>query len=172
MRHFTIFLAMLATVSQARAAPPTIVTLGEMQSKGQWVKVHLLEPEFTDLKLQSSKTPVAPKTGLDVYANNDPVLPNSRGNRPLKIAGKTYSRGLYCHAVSKIVVTLPGPAKRFTAEVGLDHNEDTLRGRGSVVFSVIVKDQIAFKSDVMTVNTPPLLVDVDLKGVTSIILEI
>jgi len=172
MRHFIILLAMLAAVLQVCAATPSIVTLGEMQSKGQWVKTHLLEPEFTDLKLQSSKTPVTPKSGLDVYANNDPVFPNSRGNHSLKIGAKTYSRGLYCHAVSKIVVTLPGPAKRFTAEVGLDHNEDTLRGRGSVVFSVIVNDQIAFKSNIMTVKTGPLPVDVDLKGVTSFILEI
>ncbi len=172
MRHFTIFLAMLATLLQVNAATPSIVTLGEMQSKGQWVKAHLLEPELTDVKFKSSKVPVTPEPGLDVYANNDPVLPNSRDNRPLKIAEKTYSRGLYCHAVSKIVVTLPGPAKRFTAEVGLDHNEDTLRGRGSVVFSVIVSDQIAFKSDIMTVNTPPIPVDVDLKDVTSFIMEI
>jgi len=172
MRHSTIFLAMLATLLQVNAATPSIVTLGEMQSKGQWVKAHLLEPEFTDVKLKSSKVPVTTEPGLDVYANNDPVLPNSRDNRPLKIAEKTYSRGLYCHAVSKIVVTLPGPAKRFTAEVGLDHNEDTFRGRGSVVFSVIVSDQIAFKSDIMTVNTPPIPVDVDLKGVTSFIMEI
>ena len=172
MRHFAIFLAMLATVLQVRAATPSIVTLEEMQSKGQWFKAHLLEPEFADTKLQSSKAPVTPEPGLDVYANNDPVLPNSRDNRPLKIAEKTYSRGLYCHAVSKIVVTLPGPAKRFTAEVGLDHNEDTLRGRGSVVFSVIVNDKIAFKSDIITVKTPPIPVDVDLKGVTSFIMQI
>lgn len=172
MRHVTIFMAILAAVSQAHAAAQTIVTPEEMRSKDQWVKTHLLEPAFTDSDYQPSKIPATREAGLDVYANNDPVIPNRRGDRPLKIAGKTYSRGLYCHAVSKIVVTLPGPGRHFTAQVGLDYNDDTLRGRGSVIFSVTVNDQLAFKSDIMTVNTPPCPVDVDLKGTTSFTLEI
>ncbi len=172
MKYVAVFITMLAAVSQARSAAPTIVTPAEMQSKDQWVKTHLLESEFTALGAQPSQAPVTPEPGLDVYANNDPVIPNSRGGQPLRIGEKTYSRGLYCHAVSKVVATLPGPGKRFTAEVGLDRNDDTLRGRGSVVFSVTVNGQIAFKSDVMTVNSPPVAIDVDLKGLASFILEI
>ncbi|MBN1126244.1 MAG: NPCBM/NEW2 domain-containing protein [Sedimentisphaerales bacterium] len=172
MRYCTIPLIILTVILQARAIEPNIVTFDEMQSKDRWVKAHLFEPVFTDSGSQPSKAPIIPKAGLDVYANNDPVIPNKRGGNSLKIADKTYSRGLYCHAVSKIVVTLPGPGNRFTAEVGLDHNDDTLRGRGSVVFSVSVNDQLAFKSDIMKVTTPACSVDVDLKGATSFVLEI
>ncbi|MBN1817919.1 MAG: NPCBM/NEW2 domain-containing protein, partial [Sedimentisphaerales bacterium] len=172
MKQFTLPLIMLFIACRALAAAAGIVTPDEMRTKDQWVKTHLLEPAFTESDSRPPEAAVLPVPGLDVYANNDPVIPNKRGNSPLRIADKTYSRGLYCHAVSKIVVTLPGPGKRFTAEVGLDHNDDTLRGRGSVIFSVTVKDQVVFKSDVMTVATPPCSVDVDLKGADSFVLEI
>ncbi|MBC8235515.1 hypothetical protein H8E77_38700, partial [bacterium] len=51
----------------------------------------------------------AAEAGLIVLANNDPVQKNARMGRPLKIADKQYYRGLYCHAVSKIIVRLPSP---------------------------------------------------------------
>ena len=79
--------------------------------------------------------------GLVVLANNDPVQLNARSGRPLKIADKQYSRGLYCHAVSKVVVRLPGPGKSFSAIAGVDSNDQTSGGRGSVVFSVNVERQ-------------------------------
>ena len=172
MKPLLIVTLILATVSPLGAASLTLATPAEIRQKDLWVKTHLLEPKLTAAQLKTPPAPSAPKPGLDVYANNDPVIPNRRGDSPLRIADKTYSRGLYCHAVSKIVVTLPRPGKRFTSEVGLDNNEDTRRGRGSVIFSVTVNDHIAFKSDVMTVNTPPLSVDVDLKGASSFTLEI
>ena len=151
----TIFLAILTVVSQVQAAGQDLVTAAERQSKDQWVKTHLLDPSFTELDSRTPQESQGPEPGLDVYANNDPVIQNHRNNRPLKLGNKTYSRGLYCHAVSKVEVTLPGPGRRFTAEVGLDHNDDTLRGRGSVVFSVTVAGGVAFRSGIMKVNTPP-----------------
>src|SRR5208337_327511 len=48
---------------------------------------------------------------LLVLANHDEVHRNARGNKPLNLAGKTFTHGLYCHAVSKVVVRLPGPGK-------------------------------------------------------------
>ena len=49
-----------------------------------------------------------PKTdaqpGLEVVANFDAVQKNARFGKPLKLAGKAYARGLFCHASSKIVV--------------------------------------------------------------------
>ena len=66
--------------------------------------------------------------GLVVLANHDPVLRNTRGGgRPLDDRQEPYSRGLYCHAVSKMLVRLPGPGKTFTAVVGVDSNEQTRR---------------------------------------------
>ena len=57
-------------------------------------------------------------------ANHDPLLRNTRGGgRPLTIGKTSYARGLYCHAVSQVLVRLPGPGKMFTAVVGVDTND-------------------------------------------------
>ncbi len=172
MRSFTIFLGMLAALSQVEAADLNTVTAEEMRSKDEWIQAHLLEPSFQKADFRQPRASRTPQPGLDVYANNDPVIPNSRDNRPLRIGEKSYTRGLYCHAVSRIVVTLPRPGKRFTADIGLDYNDDTLRGRGSVVFSVTANNRVVYKSDVMKVLTPARGVDVDLEGATSFVLEI
>ena len=40
--------------------------------------------------------------------------------KPLKIAGKEYTRGIGTHASSFIAFDLPGPAKSFRSKVGID----------------------------------------------------
>ena len=131
----------LANVSEGDANDP------EQLAAQQWLATHLTKCELA--APSSIPIPVLPKAaepGLDVYANNDPVIPRARGNSPLKIGDRVFSRGLYCHAVSKVVLHLPGPGTRFCALAGLDHNEDTAQGRGSVVFSVTVGDQTVVSS--------------------------
>ena len=54
---------------------------------------------------------MADQPGLTILANFDSVQKNNRFGKPLKMAGKTFARGLFCHAPSKIVVRLPGPGK-------------------------------------------------------------
>jgi len=158
---------LLAEVTMGQSSDP------EQVAARQWLDTHLTKCELQ--APSSTPVPALPKPvepGLDVYANNDPVILRARGNSPLKIGDRTFSRGLYCHAVSKVVVHLPGPGKRFTALAGLDHNEDTARGRGSVVFSVTLGDKPVFRSDVMRFGTPAREVDVDLGGARSFTLEI
>src|SRR5512140_2273289 len=104
----------------------------ELRSEKSWFRQHFLKPEFRPVVPASPGSAAeAPLPGLDVYANNDPVIQNGRGDKPLKIGDKQYTRGLYCHAVSQVEVVLPGPGKAFNAVVGLDHNEDTAHGKGS-----------------------------------------
>ncbi len=110
--------------------------------------------------------------GLYVHANNDPVQKNSRAGRPMNIAGKQYRRGLYCHATSRIVVELPGPGSRFEAVCGIDSNEQTSGGRGSVDFAVRVGDHVAFRSPLMREGMAGRPVRVDLGGATQFVLEI
>jgi alpha-galactosidase len=110
--------------------------------------------------------------GLLVLANNDAVIKNNRGGKPLKIVDKEYTRGLFCHAVSKVVVRLPGPGKTFTAVAGVDSNEQTRPGRGSVVFSVAVAGKEAFRSPVMREAMPGAAVSVDLAGAAEFVLEV
>ena len=145
----------------------------EQVAARQWLDTHLTKCELeAPSSIPVLALPKSAEPGLDVYANNDPVILRARGNSPLKIGDRTFSRGLYCHAVSKVVVHLPGPGKRFSALAGLDHNEDTARGRGSVVFSVTMGDKTVFRSDVMRFGTPAREVDVDLGGARSFTLEI
>ncbi len=145
---FALFV-FLAEVSVGQSSDP------EQVAARQWLDSHLTK---CDLKAPSSipvlALPKSAEPGLDVYANNDPVILKARGKSPLKIGDRTFSHGLYCHAVSKVVVHLPSPGKRFSARAGLDHNEDTAQGRGSVVFSVTTGDKTVFRSDVMRFGTP------------------
>src|ERR1035437_4699519 len=90
----------------------------------------------------------------------------------MHIVDKEYSRGLYCHAPSKIVVRLPGPGALFTAIAGVDSNEQTSGGRGSVDFSVSVGGAEKFRSGVMREGMAGKPVKVDLGGATEFVLQI
>jgi alpha-galactosidase len=114
--------------------------------------------------------PAAPL--LVVVANNDPVQKNARNGQPLRIGKVQYHRGLFTHAVSKVVVKLAGPAKAFAATVGVDSNEQTGGGQGSVVFSVKVGAKEAFRAGLMREAVPAVPVRVDLAGASEFILEV
>jgi len=116
------------------------------------------------------REPVGP--GLTVLTNHGPVQKNARGDRPLRIADTLYVRGLYVHAVSKVAVRLPGPGQTFIAIVGVDTNEQTVGGRGSVVFSVNAGGRELFRSPVLREGVPGTPVTVELGGATEFVLEI
>jgi alpha-galactosidase len=168
-------IAALAVLMTAHTTPALEIkpTSQELHAAKAWLKEHLL-----DCKLKPSPgkpveaAPLPPEPGLDVFANHDPVTQNGRGDKRMRIGDKEYSRGLYCHAISKVEVRLPGPGKSFTAVVGLDHNDDTARGKGSVVFTVKVKDKVAFQSEVMRFGTAGREVNADLAGADTFTLEI
>jgi alpha-galactosidase len=138
------------------------VTPAEMAEARRWVAA----------KFQG--TPVAEESpaGLIVVANNDPVQLNGRAGAPLRIKDQEYRRGLYCHAVSKVVVRLPGPGKTFTAVVGVDTNSQTSSGRGSVNFSVNVAGKEAFRSELMREGMAGVPVNVDLAGAREFTLDV
>ena len=65
--------------------------------------------------------------------------------------------------MSKVIVRLPGAGKSFTAIVGVDSNEQTRPGKGSVVFSVSVGEQEASsRRRLMREGMPGVPVQVDL----------
>jgi len=120
--------------------------------------------QWTSAKFEGTPSVLERESGLVVLANNDPVQLNARAGRPLRIGTEEFSRGLYCHAVSRVHVCLPEPGMTFTAIAGVDHNSDTSGGRGSVVFSVLVAGEEKFKSSVMRGGEPGVTVSVDLSG--------
>lgn len=105
-------------------------------------------------------------SGLYVVANNDPVQLNARGGAPMRLMDRSYSRGLYCHAASHVIVRLPGEGKEFTAIAGVDSNTQTSGGRGSVHFSVEANGRQLFKSALLREGMAELPVKVALDGAT------
>ncbi len=162
MTHKSLTLTLLIFLAGPAASDATD---REQRTAREWLETHLIDCEMSSSNstlVAAAPGPAPP--GLDVYANHDPVIAVTRGSRPMKIGDRAFDRGLYCHAPSKISVRLPGPGKRFSALAGLDHNEDTARGRGSVVFSVTAGDRQVFQSEVMRFGSPACEVDADLEG--------
>ena len=158
----------IATVSCIVATPVWAVKPlpEELSMAHKWVAENFKAPaSVVASKAEAAK---APEAGLVVIANNDPVQRNERLGKPLKIRDTEYTRGLFCHALSKVLVRLPGAGKTFTSFIGLDANGCA----GSVVFSVRVGNTVAFKSPVMKQGMDPVPVKVDLAGAKDFMLEI
>ncbi len=132
-------------------------TPGELEERDLWVRA----------KFEGKAAEKADEAQILVVANHDEVQRNGRSGQPLKLGGKDYTRGLFCHANSKLVVRLPAPGKKFTAIVGVDD----AAGPGSVVFSVAVDGQVKFRSEVLRGGEKPAAVEVDLGGAKEFILE-
>lgn len=121
-------------------------------------------------KFQATTNQAQPAPGLYVLANHDPVQLNARAGKAMRIADKSFNRGLYCHAVSKVIVRLPGAGAEFMAIVGVDSNEQTSGGRGSVRFAVEVSGREAYKSPTLREGMAGAPVRVDLRGATEFVL--
>jgi len=158
----TLVLAGCLLAIPQHSCPATTPGKDELNAARRWAEA----------SFEGKALPPLARTGFLVLANHDPVQRNTRGGRPLKIAGQAYQRGLYCHAVSKVEVQLPGPARAFRALVGVDSNDQTNGGRGSVVFVVRVGNQERFRSPLMREGMKPERVEVDLAGATSFLLEV
>jgi len=135
---------------------------GELWEMEQWVGAKFLDRAETE----------PPPAILTVLANNDAVQRNARLGRPLRIADQVFWQGLFCHACSKILVRLPSDARKLEATVGLDSNEQTLGGRGSVTFSVSVAGKEVFRSAVLREGMAGVPVSVDLGGTREFVIEV
>ena len=92
---------------------------------------------------------------------------------PLKIGTEEFACGMNCHAISKVVVPLPGPGKTFSAIVGQDADATSDPGvKKTGVFSVLVGDKAVFKSDALKGTTKGVPVNVDLGGAREFVLEV
>lgn len=115
--------------------------------------------------------PSARSAGLKVlYADVAEPLVRGRSWRgtPFQLGKKTYAHGLAFNSTKHILVRLSQPGERFTADVGLENNDDTQRGaaqgRGSVTFHVLVADKEIFSSPVRRLNDGPMPLDLPLQG--------
>ncbi len=107
-----------------------------------------------------------------VFANYDRASRNTRQDKPLRIAGTEYARGIYGHAKSTTLVRLPAAASEFLATIGVDSNAQTSPGRGSIVFSVDAGGKEVFRSDVFHEGMPGQNIAVPLGGAKELILDV
>lgn len=96
-----------------------------------------------------------------------PQINRSIRERPLAIGGQTFERGVGTHANSTYRLNLNGGTERFTASVGMD---DHANGPGSVVFQVVADGKRVFHSGVMKPGQAARGVDVELRGVKTLVL--
>ncbi|MCY2952618.1 MAG: NPCBM/NEW2 domain-containing protein [Planctomycetota bacterium] len=151
-----ITLAMLVGVSWAGEIHAAAMAGDEMRELQRWVAA----------KFDGDVQAAPPTWGLTVLANFDELCLNTRMGRPLTIGKAEYTRGVFCHAASKVAVRLPGPGKVFSALVGVDSNSQTRGGRGSINFSVMVAGKEQYRSKIMREGMPAERVSVDLGGAT------
>ncbi|MCL2120455.1 MAG: NPCBM/NEW2 domain-containing protein, partial [Planctomycetaceae bacterium] len=121
--------------------------------------------DFAAAKLEGQ--PIATAKSLpriDVVANYGWVQPDFRGNKLLKIGNHLFRKGLYVHANSRLEIVLSKPAVKFEAVIGVDSNENTSGGRGSVRFAVAVENEKLFQTDTIREGTPAQAISLDLKG--------
>ncbi|MFA6241297.1 MAG: NPCBM/NEW2 domain-containing protein, partial [Candidatus Hydrogenedentales bacterium] len=144
---------------QASAVEPTA---DELATAWQWAET----------KFGETRQKFVSKPGIEVEANHNAVQKSGRFGEPLRIGDATFERGLYCHAASRLVVRLSGRATRFRAVVGVDLNNDTSNGQGSIVFSVLAEGKELFRSGVLHGKEAGVPVDVPLNGASQVVLQI
>lgn len=85
----------------------------------------------------------------------------SVSNRPLRLGGVEYAKGLGVHSRSDITFATDGKYAQFAAVIGID---DCARPRGNVVFRVLADDREAFTSGPVTGRDEPRPIVVDIRG--------
>ncbi len=97
------------------------------------------------------------------------VKDKSWNDRPLKLDGKTYSRGLAVHSRCILTYDLAGEYGTFRSLVGFD---DEAGSRGRVICRVIADDQELFAKPDFRASDKPVLVQVSVKGAKQLRLEV
>ena len=101
-----LLLGLVLTV--ATSAANVAVSPSEMAEARRWATA----------KFEGVRPSAATEPALLVIANHGPVQKNGRGGQPMHIGDKEYTRGLYCHAPSKLIVRLPGAGAPFHGDCG------------------------------------------------------
>ncbi|MCX8107404.1 MAG: NPCBM/NEW2 domain-containing protein, partial [Verrucomicrobiae bacterium] len=99
-----------------------------------------------------------------------PQINRSVREQPLSIGGQRFEHGVGTHAKSTLWLDLAGGSERFVAKVGID--DAAGNEKASVTFKIIGDNRTLWKSGLVKLGQPPLPVDVDLKGVRTLVLVV
>ena len=99
--------------------------------------------------LYADGCPVATGPSLTLLRQDFEKLEINRSviKTPLAIGKRNFEHGLGTHSISRIRLSSPKPIAHFSAWVGVDCNDQTRGGAGSVVFSVSTEDGPLFNSE-------------------------
>ena len=98
-----------------------------------------------------------------------PQTNRSIREQPLAIGGRKFERGVGTHAISSARFDLSGGSERFLAFVGVDDNAN---GAASIIFKVVADGRTLWQSGVMKPGDPARQVDLDLRGVKTLLLQV
>ena len=89
----------------------------------------------------------------------------SVANRPLRIAGRTFTRGIGVHSRTVLTYALDGKSSQLAAVIGID---DGARPQGNVIFRVTADGKEAFNSGPVTGRDAPRPILVPLHNAKSL----
>ncbi|MDR1290903.1 MAG: NPCBM/NEW2 domain-containing protein [Planctomycetaceae bacterium] len=92
----------------------------------------------------------------------------SVGNNPIKLNGKTYERGIGSHAPGQIAVSLPSANGKFSAEVGIDDECDSVDAK--MEFLVYGDNKLLWRSGIVSTKDEPKRCEVKIDGIKQLIL--
>ena len=130
--------------------------------KSEWL-AGLLSPH-----LDSPPGPAAPCLQLVRQDYEQLEINRSVIKTPLRIGSRAFGHGLGTHSVSHIRLFSPDPITRFSAWIGVDANDHTRDGAGSVVFSVSAGRRELFRSGILRGGGEPQQVAVEVSGVNTL----
>jgi alpha-galactosidase len=99
-----------------------------------------------------------------------PHVDKSVDGHAISIGGKTFERGIGTHAESVFRIDLKKSAEKFSASAGVD--DDAPQKVGSVEFQVFGDGKLLWKSGVLKSGDAPKLVELDVKGVGTLMLMV
>jgi alpha-galactosidase len=149
-------------------AAPIVLALSFSSASGA-------EPGWADRVLDVPyAVPAAGEARLFLLRQDFEKLERNRSviGTPLRIGEATFRSGLGTHSTSHIRVESDVPIERFSAFAGVDANERTRDGQGSVVFSVEVEGKEVWRSKVLRGGGAAERVDLDVRGAKAIDLKV
>ncbi len=91
-----------------------------------------------------------------------PKVDRNIADRPIRIGGSAFQRGVGTHAHSRFRIKLDGNARSFRSHVGVS---DDVAGKGSVQFLIIADQKELWRSAPMKGGDAPVPVELDMTGI-------
>ena len=104
-------------------------------------------------------------------AHNAPVYDTTFGDDPIRVAGRTFKKGLGCKGKCAVMFKVNGRADRFRAIVAMDKSsKEDAKGRFRVYNEDFFANKVLWDSGEMTKDSPAKEIDIELNNVQCLML--